>query len=167
MCYTHSPRGIHAVENTSGDWHSMAQDGLGSVRAEFDANKQFVASQDYAPYGLPFNTIGTFVGSFGYAGEQIDDTGLSYNRARYYNPALGTFTGLDPFEGIFNEPMSLNGYSWVEGNVVNASGRQSDILTPNDFALKVFFAPLRFRIVFLFCFSSAVLHNKPLPRIAL
>jgi RHS repeat-associated protein len=98
--YTHSPRGIHAVEDTSGDWHYMAQDGLGSVRTEFDADAQVVAAQDYAPYGLPFNTTGTFVGSFGYAGEQIDDTGLSYNRARYYNPALGAFTGLDPVLGV-------------------------------------------------------------------
>ena len=48
-----------------------------------------------------------------------------YLRARYYDPALSTFTALDPFEGLVQRPMSLNGYSWVEGNpVVNtdASG---------------------------------------------
>ena len=60
-----------------------------------------------------------FVGSFGYTGEQADETGQSYLRARYYNPNLGAFSALDPFEGMQDRPMSLNGYSWVEGNVSN------------------------------------------------
>ncbi len=43
-----------------------------------------------------------------------------YLRARYYSLALGVFTGLDPFEGGMNQPMSLNRYGYVQGNVVNA-----------------------------------------------
>ncbi|MBE2267007.1 MAG: hypothetical protein IAE80_02160 [Anaerolinea sp.] len=46
---------------------------------------------------------------------------MQYHRARYYNPALGVFPSLDPFEGIIARPMSLNGYSWVEGNTPNAT----------------------------------------------
>ncbi|QPC82464.1 RHS repeat-associated core domain-containing protein [Phototrophicus methaneseepsis] len=80
-----------------------------------------LASQSYAPYGLPFDAFGTFASPFGFTGEQVDSNGLNYNRARYYNPMIGTFTALDPFEGIQNRPMSLNGYSWVEGNVTNAA----------------------------------------------
>ena len=49
----------------------------------------------------------------------MDDNGLLYLRARYYNPSAGVFTALDPFEGILIRPMSLNGYSWVEGNTPN------------------------------------------------
>jgi RHS repeat-associated protein len=45
--------------------------------------------------------------------------GLVYLRARYYNPALGVFPSLDPSEDQTDQPMSLNGYSWVEGNPVN------------------------------------------------
>ncbi len=51
-----------------------------------------------------------------------------YLRARYLSPELGTFVSLDPFEGIAQHPMSLNGYSWVEGNTPNAvdpNGRQA------------------------------------------
>jgi RHS repeat-associated protein len=62
---------------------------------------------------------GTFVGDFGFAGEQMDDSGLSYNRARYYNPSLGAFTALDPFEGLEERPMSMNGYSYAENNPAN------------------------------------------------
>jgi RHS repeat-associated protein len=40
-------------------------------------------------------------------------------RARNYSPTLGVFTSLDPFEGTRSRPMSLNGYSYVEGNVPN------------------------------------------------
>jgi hypothetical protein len=40
-------------------------------------------------------------------------------RARNYFPNLGTFLSLDPFEGTRSRPMSLNGYSYVEGNVPN------------------------------------------------
>jgi RHS repeat-associated protein len=40
-------------------------------------------------------------------------------RARNYFPNLGTFLSLDPFEGTRSRPLSLNGYSYVEGNVPN------------------------------------------------
>lgn len=58
-----------------------------------------------------------------------DANGLQYHRARYMNPALGVFTALDPFEGMMDRPMSLNGYTWVSGNPINnvdPSGMQDD-----------------------------------------
>ncbi len=60
------------------------------------------------------------VGSpFRFTGEQLDDNGLLYLRARYYHPELGVFTGLDPLEGNIAQVMSLNRYGYVAGNVVN------------------------------------------------
>lgn len=50
----------------------------------------------------------------------VDDNDLVYLRARYYHPGLGVFTGLDPVEGDVGQPMSLNRYMYVAGNVVNA-----------------------------------------------
>ncbi len=35
-----------------------------------------------------------------------DETGVQYHRARYLNPALGTFLSLDPFEGVAAHPAS-------------------------------------------------------------
>nr|WP_275944777.1 RHS repeat-associated core domain-containing protein [Phototrophicus methaneseepsis] len=137
--FIHGPQGLHVHwqagsegaiwgQSTWGDavwgggpsWHYMLQDGLGSVRTEVDVNADVLASQSYAPYGLPIDLNGSFDSPFGFTGEQIDSNALNYNRARYYNPMIGTFTALDPWEGIQNRPMSLNGYSWVEGNVINA-----------------------------------------------
>ena len=117
--FIHAPRGIHSVENSSGSWRYALQDGLGSVRAEVDNLGAVQASQSYAPYGEVFGASGSFASPYGFSGEQTDGNGQVYLRARYYNPSIGVFNALDPFEGSVGRPMSLNGYSWVEGNVVN------------------------------------------------
>ncbi len=116
--YIHNVRGIHAMESHAGDWSYMAQDGLGSVRSEIDSLLKVSAAQNYAPYGEPFGGVGNFDTPFAFTGELRDANGLQYHRARYYHPSLGVFNSRDPFEGITQRPMSLNGYSWVEGNPI-------------------------------------------------
>ncbi len=129
--FIHAPRGIHAMQNNAGDWSYMAQDGLGSVRSEIDSLLKVSAVQNYAPYGEPFGGAGNFNTPFAFTGEPRDASGLQYHRARYYNPSLAIFPSLDPFEGTMARPMSLNGYSWVEGNtpnMVDPSGMQCESL---------------------------------------
>lgn len=99
---------------------SYQYDGLGSVRGVVDDSLAVLQSLNYAPYGEPFGATGSSQTPFGFTGEPTDANGLSYLRARYYSPMLGVFTALDPFMGVIDKPMSLNGYSWVEGNVPNA-----------------------------------------------
>ncbi len=65
---------------------------------------------------MPQSSYGT---GFGFTGEYTDANDLLYLRARYYAPEMGVFTALDPWEGKTCTPMSLNGYSWVEGNIIN------------------------------------------------
>jgi RHS repeat-associated protein len=97
----------------------VAEDGLGSVRMMTDVSAVITETRNYAPYGSVLSQSGTSQTVYGFAGEQIDPSGLSYNRARYCNPAMGTFTALDPFEGYLDLPMSLNGYGYVHGNPTN------------------------------------------------
>ena len=118
--YVHGPRGIHAQQNTSGAWTSMMQDGLGSVRGVVDNSLTPLESRLYDPYGTPYGTSGGSQTPYGFTGEPTDSSGLLYLRARYYASGLGVFTALDPWEGMAQHPMSLNGYSWVEGNVINS-----------------------------------------------
>ncbi len=115
--FIHAPRGIHAQSDGT-HWQYITQDGLGSVRSLIDSTLGVDTTHNYDPYG---NYIGTppTTAYFGFTGEQTDANGQLYLRARYYNPALATFSSLDPFEGVHNRPMSLNGYSWVEGNTPN------------------------------------------------
>ncbi|MCB9456134.1 MAG: RHS repeat-associated core domain-containing protein [Anaerolineaceae bacterium] len=118
--YLHALRGVHAWYNET-EWQYAIPDALGSVRGVADDAVSTLESRSYTPYGDPFGV--TMVENYqspayGFTGEPLDENGLLYLRARYYAPGLGVFTALDPFEGMAGRPMSLNGYSWVEGNVV-------------------------------------------------
>ena len=117
--FVHGPRGIHAQQANSGNWFWPVQDGLGSVRGVTSNALAVQGMQHYAPYGTPFGAQGSLGMPFGFTGEQTDANDLVYLRARYLNPGMGGFASLDPFEGTAQRPMSLNGYSWVEGNVIN------------------------------------------------
>ncbi|MBL8152752.1 MAG: RHS repeat-associated core domain-containing protein, partial [Anaerolineae bacterium] len=118
--YVHAPRGIHAQKDSSGNWDWMMQDGLGSVRAVADNDAGVLWNGSTAPYGDYFGEVGTRQSNYGFTGEYTDPiTGQVHLRVRDYNPALGVFGSLDPFEGMAGRPMSLNGYAWVEGNPSN------------------------------------------------
>jgi RHS repeat-associated protein len=47
-------------------------------------------------FGVLTATTGSSTQPFGFTGEPRDGTGLSYLRARYYDPGLGRFMGRDP-----------------------------------------------------------------------
>jgi RHS repeat-associated protein len=69
-------------------------DGLGSVLALANTSGQLVEKHAYSAYGLASSTTGT---AFQFAGRRVDpETGLYYNRARYYSPSLGRFLQTDP-----------------------------------------------------------------------
>jgi len=119
------------LETASGmqDYSYFGYDGLDSVRFTTSEDASLTSSAVYDPYGAPLPMVDTTSASLtnlGFTGEQTDPTGLQYLRARYYNPELGMFTGLDPVEGVAGRSASRNGYGYVEGNPVNltdASGR--------------------------------------------
>lgn len=113
--YLHSLSGIHTTQLPNSSWETYLLDGLGSVRGRVNANASILQSLNYSPIGVPDQTVT----GFAFTGEQRDTIDVQYHRARYYKPGLGTWLSLDPFEGIHDRPMSLNGYSWVEGNFPN------------------------------------------------
>lgn len=115
----HGLKGIHAQQDSAGAWNWMLQDGLGSVRSVVDNSLNVLECRLYQPYGVEFGATGTRQTVYSFTGEMRDPIRLQYHRARYLNPALGMFTSLDPFEGVPNSPMSLNGYAYVHGNPVN------------------------------------------------
>jgi RHS repeat-associated protein len=117
--YIHGPRGPLAQKDASNNWEWMLQDGLGSVRGVTDNAVNVLWAGNYDGYGTGFDAVGTAQTSYGFTAEPQLQGGLVHLRARNYNPALGVFTALDPFEGVRDRAMSLNGYSWVEGNVPN------------------------------------------------
>ena len=95
-------------------------DGLGSTRFLTDSLGTVTDAYVYDAYGNTLSSSGTTVNNYLYTGEQFDrNLGEYYLRARYYNPSAGRFTGRDPFEGMLEEPLSLNKYGYVHGNPIN------------------------------------------------
>ncbi len=77
-------------------------------------------------------STGTASSIFGYAGEQLDTTGLVYLRARYMQPTLGIFLARDPWNGDQMRPGSMNGWNYAENDPIlyaDPSGKEK--LPPN------------------------------------
>jgi RHS repeat-associated protein len=99
-------------------WEYLLPDALGSVRQIADVNGYLLRTQDYEPYGSVLNSSGSGQSAYGFAGEQIDTTGLIYLRARYMQPTLGIFLTRDPWSGDVMRPITYNGYIYGEQNPV-------------------------------------------------
>ena len=102
-------------------------DALGSVRQLVDPTGVVTLSQSYAPYGDTLNSVGIGSSVYQFTGEAKDSyitdrlagQGLIYLRARYYAPASGRFITKDTWRGDYTRPLSLNRWSYVEGNPIN------------------------------------------------
>ncbi|MBK9112491.1 MAG: RHS repeat-associated core domain-containing protein [Nitrospira sp.] len=96
--YTHGP-GIDApIAVTKGaDTFFYHQDGLGSVTDLSDAAGATAKSYSYDSYGNILESPGTLEQPYTFTGREFDaESGLSYYRARYYDPASGRFLQQDP-----------------------------------------------------------------------
>ena len=93
-------------------------DALGSVVATTDENGDVLWRESYRPFGSRIdNTVSTKDNTPFYTGKPHDDeTGLSYFGARYYDPFIGRFIGIDP-EGVDPENLhSFNRYAYANNN---------------------------------------------------
>jgi RHS repeat-associated protein len=94
-------------------------DGLGSVRQLADGNGAVTMAKSYQPYGTEMSAVGSGSSSYGFTGEMTDPTGLTYLRARYYASGVGRFLTRDTWEGDSSQPMSYNGWNYVQSNPIN------------------------------------------------
>jgi RHS repeat-associated protein len=95
-------------------------DGHGSVRGLIDAEGKLTDTYNYDAFGVMLERTGETENSYLYCGEQQDDTtGLYYLRARYMNPATGTFTSMDTYGGSVFDPTSLHKYLYANANPVS------------------------------------------------
>ncbi|HLO29547.1 MAG TPA: RHS repeat-associated core domain-containing protein [Anaerolineales bacterium] len=104
-------------------------DGLGSIRRLTDESGTVTDTYTYTAFGELLNHTGTDPQPYAFAGEPFDSNiGFYYNRARWMDPIVGRFTGMDPWVGDIFDPQSLHRYLYSNANPVNnrdPSGNQS------------------------------------------
>ena len=91
----------------------MHTDALGSPVAYTSSTGSVLAGRrtQYEPYGTPTTTPRN--GEPSYTGHQYDQTtGLIYAQARYYDPALGRFLGVDPMAVDTTSAFNFNRYAY-------------------------------------------------------
>jgi RHS repeat-associated protein len=95
------------------------KDLLGSTRAVVDENGILVESRAYDAFGLEMHGRVSVQGTRtreGFTGHELDqETGMNYAGARYYMPALGRWTSVDPPAELYP---SWSPYNYVLNNPV-------------------------------------------------
>ena len=115
--YIYGPSGMLAKRTTINEetnifyYHS---DHLGSTRLVTDDNKNIVSAVTYHPFGETYSEEGSEV--YLYNGKELDETGLYYYGARYYDASLGRFLTRDPLQGRMTAPQTMNRYTYCLNN---------------------------------------------------
>ncbi|GEM_PF-2377795 len=90
------------------------QDHLTGTSVMSDSSGALISSISYSPFGL--TRSGSVPTDIKFTGQRLDDTGLYYYGARYYDPAIGRFISPDSIVQSLGNPQSLNRYSYVFNN---------------------------------------------------
>jgi RHS repeat-associated protein len=115
------------VDATGVNW--TLTDHLGSVRDVIGNNGTVKDSIAYDAYGnITSETNAANRGLYAWTGRELDvETGLQYNRARYYDAATGRWISQDP---LGFDAGDSNLYRYVNNNPANASDPSGNLETP-------------------------------------
>ena len=95
-------------------------DGLGSTRALTNAAGIATDTYIYEAFGDIVASTGSTPNNYRFTGEQYDpNVGFYYLRARYYNPSVGRFHTVDPWQGSVYDPVSLHRYLYCGSEPIN------------------------------------------------
>ena len=115
--------------------YTLLSDGHGSTRTLLSTLGQSVQQYAYDAYGnmlagTGLTTAAAALTSILYSGQWTMKSGQQYLRARFYDPASGTFNRLDPFAGNLADPQSLHKYLYAHGNPVAFSDPSGNFAEP-------------------------------------
>jgi RHS repeat-associated protein len=113
--YIYGPDGTPLEQITGSTPTYYLHDQLGSTRALTNSSGAATGTFTYNSYGGIQASTGTATTTLGYAGQYTDPTtGLTYLRARWYDPATGQFTSVDPLQQLTDQP-----YTYASDNPIN------------------------------------------------
>lgn len=112
--YLYGPGGTPVAQIAAAGSQWYFHDQLGSTRALTDAAGAVTGTYGYTQYGVVSAHTGTST-PLQYSGQYADaETGLTYLRARYYDPATAQFLTVDP-----EVRRTLSAYGYVDNNPLN------------------------------------------------
>lgn len=78
---------------------------------------QTIAKQyKYKAFGDLKYESGSYDNNHIFSGKELDETGLYYFGARYYDKSLGRFLSTDPVLKVGDDPQALNPYIYCKNN---------------------------------------------------
>jgi RHS repeat-associated protein len=109
---------VCVVENSSPKY--FHGDHLGSSNVITDGEGNQASRYEYSPFGEVAASIGDPESSIKhlYTGKELDDTGLYYYGARYYDPLIGRFISPDTIVQAPQDPQTLNRYAYCRNNPI-------------------------------------------------
>lgn len=106
------------------------EDHLGTIRAAVDASGNIINYGEYSPFGVPIKRISNV--RFGFAGEEQDEEGRVYLRARYYEPKIARFLSKDPVFPRLMDEAKQNRYAYAANSPINYKDMNGNQATPNQ-----------------------------------
>lgn len=122
-------RQVAKVEPSAGgdSFRFFHSDQLGTALVITDDSGAVTWRGEYYPFGEEYSSEGT-PNRYRFTEREADQaTGLTYMRARYYDPRRGRFISVDPVGGSVGSSQSWNRYSYVLNNpvkLVDLDGKQ-------------------------------------------
>jgi len=112
--------GQRIAMNKGGVERYLLTDHLNSTVIELDAGGALTADQKYRAYGNQRDT-GAVMTDHRFTGQKVDNTGLMYYGARYYDLSIGAFISPDTIVPDATNVFDYNRYMYVRGRALNAS----------------------------------------------
>ncbi len=115
--YSRTPAGELLAVQVNGAARLVGENRHGDVAWLLDPTGTVTDSRIWDPYGQPAGATGTTNPAVGYQGDYTDpDTGDVWMGARWYMPETGGFTSRDSVFGMLKTPISLNRYTYGNGD---------------------------------------------------
>jgi RHS repeat-associated protein len=131
--YLRDPGGLLLSVSSGGSLSNYGRDRLGTVTALTSGSQGPTNTYRCDPWGQAIGGSSSGYDPFGYTGTYKDAaTGLYQMGARYYQPASGRFTQLDPHPG---QLLTVNRYAYTACNPTNytdPTGLFSPLFTAED-----------------------------------